>query len=662
LWANRFGDLSAVRYAATGLGVTVLREELKTCLSPQALGLFFFPARQQALESVAKAMNFGELFVSMSFVLIAAALMLAGLLFVFNVEQRAEEAGILRAIGFLPYHTMALFLAEGAVVALAGSAVGAVIGTAYTRLLVWGLSGEWRGAVAGSSIVYHAEAGSAAAGAAAAAVCSVFAMALALRKQTKRQARELLSGDAGVEAPRAGGGRRGLVISTALIAAAIAVIAASAPDDAGHRVAGFFSAGAMLLIGGMGLVRNRLGALALRESGRITLREIGIRGAARRRGRSLAAAGLLACGCFIVFAVLAMQQDVTAGARLRSSGTGGFGIYAESTIPVVDRLETEQGRSAFKLGEGSLSGLSFVSMKIRDGDDASCFNLNRAMAPRLVGVVPEAMSGRGAFVARDGADPWKLLDEELPDGLGPGLVGDVNTAMWGLQKKTGPEKGDVLAYKDERGDMFGVKLVGSLPQHLSVMQGVVLVSAARFSEKFPSEEGYRAFLADVPEGADPVEAARLLGTRMARAGLDAVPAAQRLVEFYSVESTYLSMFMALGGFGLLLGTAGMGVVVLRNVLERRRELSAMRCMGFMRGDLVRMLLIEHAALLAAGVAIGAASSLAAVWPNVSGGESWAQGGRIVLFLAGILVSGLLWIALSARIGLRGDMLAGLRDE
>jgi len=42
-----------------------------------------------------------------------------------------------------------------------------------------------------------------------------------------------------------------------------------------------------------------------------------------------------------------------------------------------------------------------------------------------------------------------------------------------------------------------------------------------------------------------------------------------------VQNTYLNTFQVLGALGLLLGSAGLGVVVLRNVLERRAELAAM---------------------------------------------------------------------------------------
>ena len=45
-------------------------------------------------------MSFGELFVSLSFFLIASALMLTALMFVFGIQQRAEEIGILLGVGW----------------------------------------------------------------------------------------------------------------------------------------------------------------------------------------------------------------------------------------------------------------------------------------------------------------------------------------------------------------------------------------------------------------------------------------------------------------------------------------------------------------------------------------------------------------------------------
>lgn len=47
-----------------------------------------------------------------------------------------------------------------------------------------------------------------------------------------------------------------------------------------------------------------------------------------------------------------------------------------------------------------------------------------------------------------------------------------------------------------------------------------------------------------------------------------------------MQNTYLSTFLVLGGLGVLLGTLGLGAVLLRGVVERRGELALLRELGF----------------------------------------------------------------------------------
>ena len=98
--ANRFGALTAVRAApgeAEGLDAA-----LRAGIAPASLGLFFQDVRTPALASSSSATDFGGLFLALSFFLIVAALLLTALLFVFGVEQRGSEIGVLLALGFRP--------------------------------------------------------------------------------------------------------------------------------------------------------------------------------------------------------------------------------------------------------------------------------------------------------------------------------------------------------------------------------------------------------------------------------------------------------------------------------------------------------------------------------------------------------------------------------
>ena len=413
-----------------------------------------------------------------------------------------------------------------------------------------------------------------------------------------------------------------------------------------------------MLAGGMALVR----ILLARRSGsasRLTLGELGSRNAARRPGRGMATAGMLACGCFIVFSVSAFKEDLSLHAGARRSGTGGFGLYGESSLSIHQDLNGAKERQAlFLTDEALMSGVAFVPLRVREGDDASCLNLNASAAPPLLGVDPSSLGRRGAFAP---ADLWSLLDEERADGAVPALVGDAATAVWKLRKSVGRESGDVIEYRDERGAPFKVKLVGALPDRLTVLQGRLIISNHHFTRLFPSEGGDRVFLVDLPPGkVDRVRA--YLGEKLAGAGLEVVPPVDRLKEFYAVESAYLTLFLALGGLGLLLGSAGMGVLVLRHVLERRAELALLRAVGYTERQAGSVVMAEHRFLLVAGLATGVAAAALAVAPAVARPEVHLPYGLLAAFLVGTAVLSVAWIRLAASFALRSPLIGALRNE
>lgn len=667
MWANRFGNLSAVRYNTTAGNADNLFKALSSRIAPSSLGLTFSPVRQSASQAVNQAMNFGELFLSMSFFLILAALLLTAMLFVFTIRQRAPEMGTWLALGFTPGHLRVLFLGEGAILALLGALLGAWLGTFYTHALIWGLAHPWRGAIAGAAIQYHAEPASIATGIAAALLCALLAIAGSIWRQTRHPIRALLSGEIDnhpIPSPSTATRYR-LYLPTAALAAttALTTVIYAQTTRSEHHVYAFFTAGSLLLIAGLLACAEQLRRLEICPPANLTLFTLGLRNAARRKGRSLTCIALLATGSFMVCAVSSMQDDLARHAAQRSAGTGGFTLFAQSTLPIPDPLETPAGMKRFNLQlDQRLTNLAPVSIKVREGDDASCLNLNRAQTPRLLGVDPAAFAARKAFLPEHNPQPlWEQLQTQLAASVIPGIVGDTDTAQWNLQKKVGPTTGDLITYQDEQGQSFHVKLIAALPMRRSLFQGSILISEKNFAERFPSEAGYRLFLFDTPANTTR-QAATALTQRMSTIGLDVTTALDRLREFHAVESTYLAMFLVLGGLGLLLGTVGMGVVVLRNVMERRAELATLRCLGFSRSQTLLLLIAEHWLLLTAGLTIGTLASIVAIWPNLQTPGMHVPIAGIVTILAAILILGLVGIALAAQLAIRGMTLSALRDE
>jgi ABC-type antimicrobial peptide transport system permease subunit len=235
------------------------------------------------------------------------------------------------------------------------------------------------------------------------------------------------------------------------------------------------------------------------------------------------------------------------------------------------------------------------------------------------------------------------------------VVGDANSIQWALGKRVG----DTVDYTDEQGQAFKVRLVGAVAN--SVLQGSLLIDEAEFTRRFPGESGYRMFLIDAPSNSV-AQVAGTLSRALQDVGLELIPVARRLNEFNAVQNTYLGTFQVLGGLGLLLGSAGLGVVVLRNVLERRGELGLLVAVGFRRRVLRWLVLSEHGALLGLGLGVGTAAAAVAVLPAILTPGTQLPYGSLALTLGAVLLNGLLWTWLATGYALRGNLLAALRNE
>ena len=156
------------------------------------------------------------------------------------------------------------------------------------------------------------------------------------------------------------------------------------------------------------------------------------------------------------------------------------------------------------------------------------------------------------------------------------------------------------------------------------------------------------------------EVAKGLSEALEDVGFELTPTADRLRAFQAVQNTYLLIFQLLGGLGLLLGSVGLGMVVLRNTLERRSELGLLRAVGWSLESVRALVWREHRTLLALGLVCGVSAALLALAPLVLEGRIDYL--PILLLLASIALSGLLWIALASRAATRGDLLGALRDD
>jgi ABC-type antimicrobial peptide transport system permease subunit len=118
----------------------------------------------------------------------------------------------------------------------------------------------------------------------------------------------------------------------------------------------------------------------------------------------------------------------------------------------------------------------------------------------------------------------------------------------------------------------------------------------------------------------------------------------------------------LGGLGLLLGSLGLGVVVMRNVQERKSELALLRAIGFEKNSIKRFVLVEYFSLLIGGLLIGTIAAGLAVLPTILSPTADVPYALLGLTLGGVLLLAGMWTWIAAYLSLRGNLLEGFRGD
>ena len=125
-----------------------------------------------------------------------------------------------------------------------------------------------------------------------------------------------------------------------------------------------------------------------------------------------------------------------------------------------------------------------------------------------------------------------------------------------------------------------------------------------------------------------------------------------------VQNTYLMIFSFLGMIGLVLGCAGLGIVLIRTMHERRFEFANLHAQGFTHTMIRKMLLGEQLIIVTAGVIAGLLPALIA-----SGAPLGLSAVVRVIMLLGIVVCvGLGSIVVGLKVATRQNFLEILREE
>lgn len=665
LWGSRYGALTSVRVAllpqeSAAAALDRIRRGVTSSIDAESFGLLPRDLRAELATSSQGATDFGEYFVYFSFFLVVSALVLVVLFFKLGIEQRVREVGLLRAVGVSPRTVRRLFATEGVLLAVVGSVLGAAGAVGYASLLITLLTTRWLDAVGTTALRLHvsveALAGGAVGGVVAAAVC----IWVTLRRLQRISERSLLAGEMSAASLDRPASRAGVMIATGLIIAGLALVAlaASARID---PTGGFFGAGALLLIASLMLATAMLRRRPTETigSGAWPTARLAARNASYRPARTVLAMAVLASATFILVTVDAFRRDGSVSTSNRNSGTGGYQLMVRTLLPIVHDPNSSEGRDQMNL-VGLDASTRMEPFRLRPGDDASCLNLYQPTNPRILAPRDTFLAenrfvfaSSAATTDAERANPWLLLNRSEADGAIP-VIGDANSMTYVLHRAVGDELTITNA-----GAPVTLRFVAALRD--SIFQSEVLMSEGNFRRLFPSQPGYQLLLVDTPGAIDVVS--QEIEQGLGDAGGDAINTSEYLASFHRVENTYLSTFQTLGGLGLLLGTVGLATVLLRNVLERRREFALLTAVGYRQSHFLVMAVAENLVIVVGGLAIGAGCAVIAIAPAVveRGARIPLSSGALLLLFAVFVVAMVSSVAAMAA-ATKTPLLEALRSE
>ena len=605
LWANRFGNLTAIRFQPNTSEQTI-EELFKKHITPYRIGFTIENNRELSLASASGGVDFAELFMGLSFFILLSGIILTSLLMAFHVKKRQSEIGTLAAMGFTPKRITRLLFRESILTALVGIVIGFLSAIAYNIFVFRALNRVWNDIVRTTMLELHFDAQVVATG----ILISLLVSFITLWYSIKRALRHNIQSQMRRQSKPWSTTKKSFLLTLAFLATIFAFWFLYDGINA-HRhdsFSRFFTSGLLLFAAFLSWFVILLKKITERKSKSFSSVQLIFANLTQNITRSISVVLLFAIGLFLVISTGLNRKDLTVNSQLKTSGTGGFYYFAETTLPVLFNLNDAQKQNEW----GITVAADYVQFYKAEGDDASCLNLNRISQPAILGVDARNLEGRFSFSVLpenfNTSSAWSMLNDTLDGGLIPAIA-DQTVIKWGLGKNVG----DTLVYSTTSGDTLRLKIVAGLAN--SVFQGYVIIGSRNFLTYYPAISGSQLFLVDVtPDNSQTLDSE--LKTVFRDYGLSIEPTTQKLTSFYAVENTYLSIFLILGWMGILIGIFGFGVVIIRTLHERRANIALLKALGFSSRSIVKVYSGEFLLLVAAGFTIGLFSSVIAVLPSL----------------------------------------------
>jgi putative ABC transport system permease protein len=584
-WKNAYGTTTAIRFHE--------KPDLSV-LQPGMFGIQLLSPRQAGLAAASKSIDFSSLFLALGFFIILSAILLMVNPLSEMYEERKSEFHLLQALGFKQSRIQRMLFREAMPVVVGASLIGVLVGLAYTSLILWLLGTVWSGVTGTNGFHLYINWTLALAFALVLALALIVPLLL-LRGEGKKH-------PDGHSSPR-GGWEGAFLFSLFTLLLIISNLLWF------HSLLCFVVIGLLLLI-----VGALWGECYLQRKGNprkngFSLQQQTLGPILFFNKQALYSYFALSAGVFIVLCVGLNRQSFSDASRIRQM-TGGYDLWCQSSVPIYHDMNTQEGRK--KLGLTDLpDDVEVLQTLLYEADDASCLNLNRVEMPSVLGIPTSS-----PFISNEN-----------------GLCIDEESLLWSMGKQVG----DTINYKDGQGNATPLVIAESLPT--SIFQGYALMNRERFLEIWPENRGTTLFLVKTKDD-EREQVAQVLSQALNEYGVRVMTTGQRMAQFGELVNTYLSIFLTLGGIGMLIGIFSFIIVVRKNLLQRMNDLQLYQALGYSRERLESQLYHENIIVPLFAIGVGAVAAVISVIDRLSNASLsvWAT----AIFFTFLFVALVLW--------------------
>ena len=553
-------------------------------LTPESMGIIVVQPRTAALLAAQNGTDFASLFLSLGFFIILATILLMQNPLMEMYHLRNDEIQLYTTLGFKRSDVFKRLYIEALPTILFAIPIGLVLGYAYAALMLHLMTGIWNGATHTDGFTIHANISTVLWAWLAGMLIGLAVLWLTVRNGLRQKPYIQKRGTKSKWLP--------VVLFTVTVALIITNFIA------------FNSMVLFIVCGLMWIICCGLIGKAFVNKNTDDLHPLPIISHLRyyQRQNNLAY-WTLAVGVFAVFAVGLNRPDTN---HSSTHATGGYQFIAESHVPLQYYLNDSASRRHLSL-DNITSDTHFLQLAKHIEDEASCWNLNQVSVPSVLGIEIGDM-------ADFGIDTTKFADQ-----TNLSVAIDNEALLWSMMKKTG----DTLTYVSNDGRDIKVIIAASYPT--GVLHGNAIMPIEQFRSIWPGETGSKLILVKTKDNQNSpnsnshsMPVATLLSSALSDYGVTVTSTAERLRRYFEVTDAYLSIFMSLGGLGLLLGLASLLIVIRKNIAARRQETELYKTLGFSTDSIVRMFRREQSIVPLYAIFTGTTGSIISISANAKG--------------------------------------------